>query len=57
MLIAAPLPSTGRVARSPSFVVAMGPFANEFAGATVVVVVPVVAEALAEGLAEAPSAD
>jgi hypothetical protein len=35
MLIAAPVPSRGAVATSPSLTVETGPLANEFAGATV----------------------
>src|SRR5215467_1960615 len=34
MLMAAPVPSTGVVATSPSWKKAIAPFANEFAGAT-----------------------
>ncbi len=56
MLMAAPVPSTGVVARSPSCVVATGPLANELAGGTVAPVPVVAVEvalalALADGLA------
>jgi hypothetical protein len=59
-LMAAPVPSTGVVAMSPSFVVAIGPLANELAGGTVAPVPVVAVEvalalalALADGLAVA----
>ncbi|HXT90630.1 MAG TPA: hypothetical protein VN714_15365 [Trebonia sp.] len=56
MLMAAPVPSTGVVATSPSCVVAIGPLANELAGGTaapvpVVAVEVALALALADGLA------
>ena len=64
-LIAAPVPSTGTVARLPSWTVAVCPLAKVAAGGTVAaaaVAVGVAAaatapEALADGLAEAPRAD
>jgi Na+(H+)/acetate symporter ActP len=49
MLMAAPVPSTGAVARSPRRKVAVVPLANELAGATVV---PALALALAVGVAD-----
>jgi hypothetical protein len=55
MLIAAPVPSTGVVATSPSWLAAMAPLLNELAGATAAAV-PValgVAVALAEAVAVA----
>jgi hypothetical protein len=51
MLIAAPVPSTGVVATSPSVAVAMAPVLNELAGATAAAVP--VALALALGVAVA----
>jgi hypothetical protein len=48
VLMAAPVPSTGVVATSPSWAVAIAPLANESAGATVAVLV--LALALAVGL-------
>jgi len=54
--MAAPVPSTGVVATSPSCLVAIGPLANELAAGTVApapVVAVEVALALADGLAVA----
>jgi len=61
-LIAAPVPSTGAVATSPSLNVAVGPLANELAGATVAAAAPFAAAgaeelALADALGLAPNAD
>jgi flagellar motor component MotA len=60
-LMAAPVPSTGVVAMSPSVVVAMAPLANELAGGTAaavpvalgVAVALAVADPLAVGVADA----
>ena len=60
-LMAAPVPSTGAVATSPSCLKAVWPLANEFAGATaapvpVVLVAVALADALALALADAVGA-
>jgi hypothetical protein len=66
MLIAAPAPSTGAVATSPSWLVAIAPLSFELAAGTVVAAVELVVgdavaaaapDALADALAAAPSAD
>src|SRR5690242_16904589 len=53
MLMAAPVPSTGAVATSPSWNPAIVPLPNELAGATVVAAPDVLGAALAEALADA----
>jgi hypothetical protein len=53
MLMAAPVPSTGVVATSPSVLVAMAPLANELAGGTAAAVPVALALALALGVAVA----
>src|SRR5690348_10144132 len=68
MLMASPAPPTGLVARSPSLNGAIGPLANELAGATVAAAAPFAAAdaeelalavglALADALGLAPNAD
>jgi hypothetical protein len=67
MLMAAPLPSTGVVATSPSCLNADGPFANELAVGTAAALPPAVGTAvplalalgvaLAVGLGRKPNAD
>jgi hypothetical protein len=53
MLIAAPVPSTGVVATSPSWVVATAPLSNELAGGTAAALPVALALALALGVADA----